>query len=76
MGLCQVLCIYVIVVACCFCRTLNSGSESLSDSFTCSWAPFPPIGLPCPVLIGGCIPSLIVTCYAILVDIPGRPTLF
>jgi hypothetical protein len=48
-----------------FCGTPNSGSWRVSDSCTGSWDPFPPTGLPRPVLMWGFVPSLIICCYAI-----------
>ena len=49
---------------------------AVSDSFACSWDPFPPTGLPCPALRLQFVPSLIVSCYVMLGEYPGRPTLF
>lgn len=43
------------------------GMGDVSDSLACSWDPFFPTGLPRPALIGGFVPSLIVTCCALFV---------
>lgn len=48
-------------VARCIYETLGSESEGVSDSFACSWDPFPPIVLPCPILVWVFVPSLFST---------------
>ena len=48
----------------------------ISDYFHCPWDPFPPTGLPHSALIRDFVTGLTVTCYAVLVDIPGTPALF
>lgn len=50
-----------------FCGTPNSGSEGALDSFACSWYPFPPTGVLCPILILGFVPSFIVSFHAIFI---------
>ena len=57
------LCIYYGCVDWYFCRTPISGSGGVSDSFICSWDPSPTV-LPHTALIGGYMPNLTVTCYA------------
>lgn len=37
--------------------------EGVSDHVAYTWYPFPPTGLPCPALIWGFVPCLIVSCY-------------
>lgn len=51
--------------------------ESISESFTCSWDPFPLTGLPRPDLMQGFGPSFILFVMSCCTDIiPGRPALF
>jgi hypothetical protein len=52
------------------------GAGTVSDSFACLWDPYPPPGLPYPVLMCKHVPGLIVPCECYLVDVSGRPTLF
>lgn len=49
------------LLAFCSCETQSSGSMWISNSFACSWDSFPPIGLPCPALIGRLLPCLIIS---------------
>lgn len=41
----------------------NRGSGAVSDSFVCSWDTFFPIGLPCPAMIQGFVPNLLISFY-------------
>lgn len=53
----------------------NSGNEGISDSFFCSWHPFPPTELPLSALKWGlCLVLYLVTLC--LTDNPGRTGLF
>lgn len=46
---------------------LTVGVGGVSGPFDCSWNPFPPTGLLHPALLRlGFVPSLSVTCYAVL----------
>lgn len=46
--------VYILwLLAWCSCETPKSGSRCISDSFTCPWDTFPPVGLPCPASIWG-----------------------
>lgn len=49
----------------CSCETPNRGS-GVSLTLACSWDPFPPAGLPRPVMIWDLVPRLTVTCYTVL----------
>ena len=44
-----------------FVELLAGEVGAVSDTFDCFWYPFPPIGLPCPALIGEEMPGLIAT---------------
>lgn len=52
----DVLCIYVMVV--------KVGMGASCDLFAYFWNPFSPVGLPCPALLWGYLPSLTITWYA------------
>lgn len=56
-------------IAWCSCVTPNSVSGYVSDSFACTWDPFPPTGLHHPYLIWGFWLSL-VNCYAMFGSYP------
>lgn len=56
----------------CICGTPNNGSGAVSGSFAYSWDPFPPTGLPCPILISEFVPNLYyILCYAWLKSLRG-----
>ena len=46
------------------------GVCAVSDSFACSWDPFPPTRLLHPTLISAFVPGLIVASYAMFTDFP------
>lgn len=54
----------------CYC-----GNWCFSDSSSCNWDPFPPIAMPCPVLI--CLYLVLMHLVMVyLIDIPESPDLF
>lgn len=54
-----------------FCGTPNNGSGDISDSFACSWDPFPPTQSPCPALVWEFVPRLSASCYAVMLSLRG-----
>ena len=71
-------CLYICYS--CWLDVLRSpDSGNISDPFACSWASFPPTGLPYPALMSGFVfGRCLVLLYLVLcsVDIPGWPALF
>ena len=63
-------------VACSSCRTPNSGSRGVSDSFVCCWDPFPPTGLPCPAYYERRYLVLFQLDIPCVVNSPGRTAFF
>lgn len=60
--------LHLCCVACCFVGILMVRVGVVSDSFANSCDLFPPLGLPCPNLIWGLVPSPIASCYACLLN--------
>lgn len=50
--------------------TPNSGNEGISDPLVCALDSFLPTKLPPAALRRGCVPSLIVSCYAVFARHP------
>jgi hypothetical protein len=48
------------LLAWCFCGTPNCGSRCVFDSSVCSRDSFASVGLPCPDLVSGLLPCLVV----------------
>lgn len=82
MALIYIFWIYILVVNLAFCGTHTlCKKEGVSDSFACSCGPFSFYWSPFPVFIWGFVASLIVTWYAmevdlLLVTILCRPALY
>lgn len=57
-------------------ETPNNGSGYSFDSFDSSWGSFPPNGLPCPVLIWGLLPDIIVSLFCLVRVLSFRDPLF
>lgn len=58
----------------CFSGTPDSGSGAISGLFVCSWYPFIFAGL--LSTMKGFVLSLVVSCYVMFSECPGRPALF
>lgn len=60
---CTTSCVYILWLLAC--RTPNSRSKSISDSFACSQNSFPPAGFTCPVSMEELLPCLILSCFVV-----------